>query len=281
MSAKRAEETMNGRSESIWIDGQGAWRIHRSPGERPGLFALHGFTGSGEDLLPLAPLIGRAMVAPDLPGHAGTTPLGSWPMTRIVEALGALCDTVEDRPGILMGYSLGGRTALQLAVTRPSRFSALVLVSSTAGIEDPEERRARRGADEALATRIETDGVEAFLDFWASMPIIATQQHIRSDWRTAMLMRRRAQTARGLACSLREVGAGTMPPIWDRLSSLSIPTLLLVGEADRKYCALAHRLSETLPHAECVRIAGAGHCVHLEAPEASATAIRTFLDEHS
>ena len=66
-------------------------------------------------------------------------------------------------PAVWLGYSMGGRFALNVALRHPGQVRRLVLVSATAGIDDPEERAARRRADEDLAGRIGTEGVAAFV----------------------------------------------------------------------------------------------------------------------
>jgi pimeloyl-ACP methyl ester carboxylesterase len=64
-----------------------------------------------------------------------------------------------------------------------------------------------------------------------------------------------------------------MPPLWERLGELRVPVRVVVGERDAKFQAIGERMVERLPHAELVVVAGAGHAVHLEAPEAVAAAI--------
>ena len=66
---------------------------------------------------------------------------------------------------------MGGRVALHAALAHPTEVRALVLIGATAGIDDPAERATRRVADEALADRIETIGVEAFVDEWLTNPL--------------------------------------------------------------------------------------------------------------
>ena len=73
----------------------------------------------------------------------------------------------------LCGYSLGGRVALQVALAVPERVSRLVLVSSTAGIEDVSERAARSAADHRLAGELERMPFEEFIERWRTQPLFA------------------------------------------------------------------------------------------------------------
>ena len=72
----------------------------------------------------------------------------------------------------LLGYSLGGRVALQLALDHPGRIRRLVLVSSGPGIADPAERERRRQRDERLAQILDEDGISPFTAWWESSPAL-------------------------------------------------------------------------------------------------------------
>jgi 2-succinyl-6-hydroxy-2,4-cyclohexadiene-1-carboxylate synthase len=148
-----------------------------------------------------------------------------------------------------------------------------VLVSGTAGIDDADGRAARRASDEALADRVERIGVEAFLDEWLSLPLFAGLD-ATTDGRAARL----ENTAAGLASSLRLAGTGTQVPLWDRLGSLTMPVLVVAGERDEKFVALAHRLAGAIPGADLAIVGGAGHTVHLEQPDAFLRVVLPWLD---
>jgi 2-succinyl-6-hydroxy-2,4-cyclohexadiene-1-carboxylate synthase len=167
---------------------------------------------------------------------------------------------------------MGGRLCLHLAVVRPDLVRRLVLLSTTAGIEDPAERAARRAADDDLAASIERDGVDAFLARWLALPLFAT---LPPD--AAGADDRRRNTASGLASSLRLAGAGTQEPLWDRLGTLDMPVLVVAGALDAKYVAIAERLAGLVPHATLDVVDGAGHAVHLERPDVFASVLDDWL----
>jgi len=237
------------------------------------ILALHGFTGRGSDFAPFAELCGGEWRTPDLPGHGPKPQLDCSP-TATVDFIQQTTNTPQTTT--LLGYSLGARAALLHAVAHPEHWNALILISASPGIETESERVARAQVDEKLAQRIETEGAAAFIKFWQSTPMIRSQQSIRSDWLETMQRNRRAHTAQGLATSLRHLGQGSCSNLWPKLSKLTIPVLLISGEQDVKYCAIAQRMQTVLPQAEWVTIPQVGHMPHLESPEVTAAAIHAF-----
>ena len=202
-------------------------------------------------------------VAVDLPGHGGAPPPPDSDLWASADRLAE----VGGR-GTYVGYSMGGRVSLHAALSHPDAVERLVLIGATAGIDDAEERSARRAADGRLADHIEEIGVTAFIDEWLRNPLFAGLTDS-----TALRKDRLRNTATGLAASLRATGTGTQVPLWDRLSEIECPVLVLVGEHDAKFTELGKRLVDGLGHADMVVVSDAGHSVHLEQPHATATAI--------
>ena len=172
--------------------------------------------------------------------------------------------------GTWCGYSMGARLVLRLALDAPDRVERLVLVSGTAGIDDPAAREARIDADAELATTVERDGADAFLDRWLARPMFVTVPRNAPG-----LLERRALTAAHLAEQLRRLGTGAMTPLWDRLHELTMPVLVVHGTRDRKFSALAERLVAAVPHAERVAL-DCGHAVPLERPRELAAVLHAF-----
>lgn len=206
-------------------------------------------------------------LAVDMPGHGDATALrlDLWDAADHLVARGGVATYV--------GYSMGGRVGLHAALAHPDQVERLVLIGATPGIEDDDERAARRVADEALADHIESVGVEQFVDEWLRNPLFAgltDEAAQRSD--------RIRNTAAGLASSLRLAGTGTQDPLWNRLGAIACPVLLLVGADDAKFRAIAEQTSSLLPRATMATIEQSGHSAHLEQPERTLEAIRSWLD---
>jgi 2-succinyl-6-hydroxy-2,4-cyclohexadiene-1-carboxylate synthase len=236
------------------------------------LVLLHGFTQTGASWSPVARLLEDRfdMLLPDSPGHGGSSQVraGLW------ETADLLAEAATG-PACWAGYSMGGRMALHVALAHPEVVTSLVLVSTNPGIEDPVARRERQVADEALAARIQREGVESFLHRWLDQPLFATLSRP-----AAGLGERLANTAEGLASSLRLAGVGTQEPLWARLEELrtrSLPVLLITGELDQAYCRHAARMAELIgPSARSIVVDGAGHACHLEKPDEVAAAVSAF-----
>jgi 2-succinyl-6-hydroxy-2,4-cyclohexadiene-1-carboxylate synthase len=254
---------------------------------------IHGFTQSGASWEPLARRLGanHLVVAVDAPGHGesaddeadlweGAARIGEAGLAAVAAAGGAGRAAVAAGgagraagAAAFVGYSLGGRYALHLALSQPALVSRLVLVSATGGLDDPDERAARRASDEVIAQRVERDGVPAFIDWWLARPLFATLTP-----EAAAIDSRLGGRAAGWAASLRRAGAGTQEPLWDRLASLEMPVLVVAGALDEAYTARAGRLVQAIgANAHLAIIEGAGHACHLEAPEAWLAVVAPFL----
>ena len=222
------------------------------------LALVHGFTQTGASWEPIAPKLAADVVAPDLPGHG--TKAGR--QCDLHEAAAILAEEVG--PAIWVGYSLGGRVCLHIALDRPDVTRGLVLVSTTAGIEDHGERAARQRADDALADDILDLGVNAFLDRWLEGPLFATLAD-------PGLEHRLGNTPEGLSSSLRMAGTGTQDPLWDRLAEIRVPVLVITGTKDPKFTDLGRRFAGH--HVQL----DAGHAVPWEQPDAFAQVVNDWL----
>lgn len=258
----------------------------RDNGDRrnPALLLLHGFTGSGSVWAGLAAGLRRRgvrTIAPDLPGH-GRAGAPMEPASASVEEtaddLARLLGHLEAAPAHVLGYSLGARIALRLAITHPAVVGRLVLESPSAGIADPAEREARRRADGELADELERDGLEAFVDRWQRNPIFASQAAL--DPRILAVQReiRLRSSAAGLALSLRLAGQGAMLPLHDRLAEIHAPTLVIAGARDPAR-SRAELVAAGIPGARLAAVDGAGHTPHLERPAAFRRLALGFLQE--
>jgi 2-succinyl-6-hydroxy-2,4-cyclohexadiene-1-carboxylate synthase len=251
-------------------------------GRGPALMLLHGYTGSGHGMASLAHAFGRdyETLAPDLPGHGRSVAaacVDGYGFEDCLRDLAAALEASGRRRAHWLGYSMGARLALGCAVRHPEIVNSLVLVAGRAGIADPDEREARRRADDRLAARIETLGVAAFVDEWLAQPLFASLVRRGPEFIANERRARLANDARGLAASLRALGPGAQPPLFEELPRIRVPVLLVAGALDERFVELAHELARLLPQAEVCVIPDAGHAVHVEQPAALVRVASDFL----
>ena len=246
-------------------------------GGGPRVVLVHGFTQTGRSFDAIAEELASSyeVTTVDLPGHGRNGSVH-------VADLGEAADLLGSAGGraTYVGYSLGGRLCLTLALSAPDLIERLVLVGATAGIEDEIERSERADDDDALAERLERgapDGLdlEAFLEQWLAGPLFS---HLSPDARG--LEARRENTTAGLAMALRALSTGRQPPSWKQLYRLAMPVLVLAGENDTRYVALSDRLAQAIgPNARAATIADVGHAAPFEAPAAFIALLESFLEE--
>jgi 2-succinyl-6-hydroxy-2,4-cyclohexadiene-1-carboxylate synthase len=169
------------------------------------------------------------------------------------------------RGEVLLGYSMGGRLALQLLESGAAAASAAVIVS--AGLNAPDE--ARRARDEEWARRFESEEWTSLMRDWNAQPVFGGHVVHR---------REEDYDRRELARQLREWSPAVLPP--PRLEAIETPVLWVAGERDAKYVEIGRQAVERLPHAELWICPDAGHRVPWEQPERFIERLRAFLDLH-
>lgn len=243
---------------------------------------LHGFTGNRSSFDHLRPLLGDTVraIAVDLPGH-GQTPLpqrtGRDGFLETVEALLRVLDELGVHKANLLGYSQGARFALAAALHQPERFGRLIMESGSPGLHRRQERSERRTKDAELATFIRQRGVEAFVDYWESLPLFAGLRTLSAEQQRGLRERRRACTEAGLVGALECLGLGVQPDYWPELQRQRLPTLLLTGSLDVKFTQIARRMAAELPVVWRRTFEGCSHAPHLEQPEEYVREVAAFL----
>lgn len=251
-------------------------------GSGPPMLLLHGFTGTARmwSAQIEAWSASHRVIAPDLLGHGGSEAPPDpdlYALDRQADSLVDLLALLEATAATVVGYSMGARLALALAVEHPEWVARLVLESPSAGIADEHDREARREADELLAQEIERDGIDAFVAGWESLPIFAGHANLPADIDSHQRAERRRHSPAGLAASLRGAGQGAMSPLHEQLPLVTAPTLVLAGALDATGLARARTVAEGIPDARLEVIAGVGHTPHLESPDSFLRLTDEFL----
>ena len=246
------------------------------------LVLLHGFTGSGANWAEHAARLraaGLRVLCPDLPGHGSNLPdaFNDYTIESTAAQLASLLEREESGPVHLLGYSMGGRLALYFALHYPEKVRSLILESASPGLATAAERAARKISDDALADRIEREGIPAFVGFWESLPLWKSQNRLPAAARLWLHEQRLHNDASGLAESLRGMGTGVQPSLWERLGELAMPVILLAGAEDAKFAEIARQMAERIPQAQLAIIPDAGHTVHLEQSDAFQKVVLEFV----
>ena len=261
---------MNNSSSRGWTNVAGSLFVEQS-GDRltTSQVLLHGFTQTSRSWNRYIDFIDpqQSIIRVDAPGHGGSSTVAA-DLTTTAQMVVEQCGF-----GDYIGYSMGARLALHIALLHPKNVRRLVLVSSSPGLQSPNERLTRVQSDEKLAREIAEIGVATFVEKWLSGPLFAGLTSTPAD-----IQDRLRHSSDGLASSLRLCGTGAQQSLWDRLPELKMPVLLIVGERDQKFLQIGHEMKSRIGmSAELVVIENAGHSLHLEQPGHCQSVIASFL----
>ena len=242
----------------------------------PPLVLLHGFLGSPaawDAVLAALPDHGPVW-CPWLPGHgpAAAQP-SSWD-----ETVRAIASALP--PGALLaGYSMGARLALGAALARPGAAAAALLVGAHVGLSDEAERAERAALDAGRAAALRRD-LAGFVDAWETLPLFASQQALPADALARQRAARLAHDADALAWSFDVAGLARMPDCRPAIATTRQRLHFLTGERDPRFGALAAAVARP-PLVSHETVAGAGHNLLLETPQAVAAALARLAAERA
>lgn len=251
-------------------------------GEGEPLLLLHGFTGSHKSWSNYVDQWSKQyrVIAVDIIGHGfSECPLDPrrYSMEHAVQDITALLDKLQLSKVHIVGYSMGGRIALSYAILQSARVNKLIIESGSPGLESSEQAKQRVIADEALARKIEQEGIQEFINYWENIPLFHSLRQCSEQVQQSIREQRLYNDPLGLANSLRGMGTGAQPSWWDKLDQLHIATLLICGEQDEKFVAIATRMNKLLPNSSYAEVSNSGHLVHVEQPLIFDKIVREFL----
>ena len=237
------------------------------------LLLLHGFTGSPKSWDFLPDRAAMRSFSPALVGHLGAD-AGSEVVDFETEVDRLARLSAEAEPLHVVGYSLGARLALGLALRHPARVARLTLISGHPGLSSEAERVERRAADQRWCELLLTHGSLAFVDAWQAQPLWATQAGLDPATLSRKRRERLSHDPAGLSRSLRVTGLAEMPNYRERLAQIAVPLTLCAGALDTKFKSLAEQMAKAVAHADLTIVDGAGHDLLLERPEFITAVIR-------
>ena len=250
-------------------------KLHYSEaGQGTPVVLLHGFPLSGAIWHEQQQQLSEQyrVIVPDLRGHGRSpAPRGVYEMDLLARDVLTLLDELQIKQAIIMGHSMGGYVTLAAWKRAPERFRALGLIASQAGADTEEGRQNRH----KLVEKVVANGVQVVAEamlpklFAANLPAEAP---IIEPVRQLILNTPLA----GIVGSLQ--GMAARPDSSALLPNINIPVLILAGDQDQIIPPDKAKATAAAMKTATLRIVeNAGHMPMLEQPQATMTAIRTFL----
>lgn len=232
---------------------------------KPVLVLLHGFLGSTEEWQPLMNSLADdyRCVAIDLPGHGQSAHIEVSPRPS-EDGFGYCCRLIKKSLNQLniqqyqiLGYSLGGRIAMHLALNDSSSITRLYLESANPGL--PLSQRAQRIANDQKWLKIlTTQSMVAFLNLWYQQPVFA---NLNEEARNKMIAERAKNRAINVAKIYQNTGLGLQQDLRPALAKLEMPVHFFSGQQDVKFFDIGvelsnKRIANSHHHFDC------GHNIH-------------------
>lgn len=247
--------------------------------EHPVILFLHGFMGNCREFEQAIALLSNQSycLSVDLPGHGKTQVTAddqAYTIENTAHGLIQFLETLKIQSCSLVGYSMGGRLALYLALHFPDWFSKAVLESASPGLKTTAERELRIQRDLTLAEKLEAD-FSSFLAKWYAQPLFNSLQH-HSNFEQ-LLNQRLQNRPEQLAQSLRYLSTGCQPSLWQQIQKNIVPTSLLVGELDSKFIQINTEMSQVGNLMQLRIVEQCGHNIHFENTSVFAKHLQSFL----
>lgn len=241
----------------------------------PSLLLLHGFMGSSADFRPAISILTQHFhcICVDLPGH-GQTPI------TFYDFVGTAAQILAIAPANchLLGYSLGGRLALYLALHYPDQWRKVILESASFGLATLEAQKQRQQQDAAISRKLRQPDLNfiAFIQNWYQQSVFAgLNEHPNFP---ELIVRRSQNNPLALARSLEIMGLGQQPYLGALLPTNKIPLLLLVGQQDLKFVEIGQQITQRCPQTKMIVISNCSHNIHFQQLDLWLKEVLEFLE---
>ncbi|PIA57589.1 hypothetical protein AQUCO_00600361v1 [Aquilegia coerulea] len=264
------------------------------------LVFLHGFLGTCEEWIPIMKAFSTSVgcISINLPGHGGSyiqrnpdkesRQESRIPIEVIANILCKLIGKITPSRVVVVGYSMGARIGLYMALRCANQVNGAVIISGSPGLKDPMLRRRRILQDDARAKSLRAYGLESFLDVWYSKELWRSLRG-HPHFEQIVSSRMKHSDVDALANGLSALSVGRQPSLWEDLEHTQKPLLFLYGEKDKKFKEINQQMFYEVGNGsknrddigkdihEIKEIPNCGHAVHLENPLLVINAISSFL----
>ena len=276
-------------TRAVFAGGLETFYLEAGPVDAPPVVLVHGLSATNASMLPLIPALARdfRVLAPDLPGHGGTQATGAPHAARYLgDWLMAFLRETCEQPAVLIGNSLGGRTALEAALNSPADVRGLVLLCPAVAF-----RRLRQLVpfvrlvpDEIAALpvrvprRVAMRGLRNLFADPSRLPQSWYDAAIDEFVRVVMIRNNRLAIFSALRHIYLDEPFGETG-FWDRLPTLQPPALFIWGARDVLVPAGFGRfVAEALPGVQSIVLDDCGHVPQFEFREKTAALTRGFIE---
>jgi len=217
------------------------------------ILALHGNVGSTKDFDLLF-------------GEESILPVNLWSMAHLSlpevakELKKLVADNSENERGLL-GYSMGGRIALQALGADPDFWDFAIIISAHPGLPNLNEREERKRRDQQWADLIRSDGWEAFLEQWNAQDVLA-------DGMASLYQADLEVEKQNIATGFENWSTGCQEDLRPQLANYNGRVVWMVGERDEKFRRIGEEMAELMPNCRLVIVPDCGHRVIFSCPEA-------------
>lgn len=252
---------------------------------RRSILFIHGFANDSSDWNDSLTYFSTDfnLITIDLPGFGkSSVPIETkfYNESFLLKIIDTLINVLEINKLILIGYSMGGRLALSFTHKSQDKIEALILESTSPGIDSTEEREIRRNSDLELADFINKSSIEEFITYWKNQPLFHSQNQLPKMKKDELAERMKSLNKLGLINSLKAFGTGVMESKWNFICELTVPTLLITGSLDNKFTSINMEMNKLIKNSVHHTIAEVGHNVHIEKPKEFVNLVISFLKTH-
>jgi len=245
------------------------------------LILIHGFTGTNKSFDKLSNFLKQyfKIIKLDMIGHGLSMDkdIKSYSFLQSIRYIEKIIKELHLKKVNILGYSLGGRLAMQFSIINQHKINKMILCSSSFGIKNKSERISRIKSDEKIITLLRNNNLEKFVNYWEAIPLWESEKKLPVEIKNKHRIIRLNQKNEGLMLNLRHQGQGVQEFLGESLKNIKIKTLIMYGDNDLKYKFISKEMAEIIENSELSEVPNSGHNIILENPIYISQKIKNFI----